>query len=375
MASPFDYKFPTAYDDILERVKSVQPLKYRSSRNYIDGAVTQLSPYISRGVISTKMVFNHLLQSNAPFSETEKLIQELAWRDYWQQVWIDKGNEINEDLRSPQKDVANQEIAAAIVNATTEIKAIDAAIDAFYKTGYLHNHVRMYIAAICCNMAKNHWLHPAQWMYFHLLDGDWASNALSWQWVAGSNSNKKYVANQENINRYCHTEQTDTFLDVPYEAFNDFDIPSGLKKTTQEKLQTVLPEGDALNISEEKPTYLFTYYNLDPKWAPEDANKILILEPSHFKKYPVGEKPLAFAMALSKNIKDIQVFVGEFDDLKHQYPNTEFHFKEHPTNNHFKGESHNRDWMFDVKGYYRSFFAFWKKCKKEMKYNKEPDLK
>ena len=42
----------------------------------------------------------------------------------------------------------------------------------------------------------------ANWMYFYLLDGDLASNSLSWQWICGANSNKKYIANQDNINKY-----------------------------------------------------------------------------------------------------------------------------------------------------------------------------
>ena len=67
-------------------------------------------------------------------------------------------------------------------------------------------------------------------MYYYLLDADWASNSLSWQWVAGSNSNKKYFANQQNINKYCFTNQTDTFLDVDYAEFQKFEIPEVLKQ-------------------------------------------------------------------------------------------------------------------------------------------------
>ncbi len=370
MEAHLNYTFPTTYTEILERLATVKPREYARNRNFIDGAVTQLSPYISRGVISTKMVYTHLTALGLEFSAIEKLVQELAWRDYWQQVWIDKGDEMNQDLRHSQPDVNNREIAEVIAEAQTGIHAIDTAITSLYKTGYMHNHIRMYVAAVCCNMAKNHWHHPAQWMYYHLLDGDWASNALSWQWVAGSNSNKKYVANQDNINTYCYTQQFDTFLDVPYETFSNFEIPKILENTTQLSLQTLLPDSKPLRISEEKPVYLFTYYNLDPKWAPEDATKILILEPSHFKKYPVGEKPLQFALDLSKNIDGLHLFVGAFSALKKQYPKLEFHYKEHPTNMHFEGLAHDRDWMFNVTGYYRSFFAFWKKCKKELKQKK-----
>jgi deoxyribodipyrimidine photo-lyase len=37
-------------------------------------------------------------------------------------------------------------------------------------------------------------------------------------------------------------------------------------------------------------------------------------------------------------------------------------FKEHPLNRHYTGIEEPRDWMFDVHGYNKSFFAFWKQC-------------
>jgi len=123
------------------------------------------------------------------WQDSEKLIQELAWRDYWQQVWIAKGDDINTDLKTTQKSVSNHQVPKAIINASTGIEAVDAAIKELYNTGYMHNHMRMYIASICCNIANSHWLAPAKWMYAHLLDGDCASNQLSWQWVAGAFSN------------------------------------------------------------------------------------------------------------------------------------------------------------------------------------------
>jgi deoxyribodipyrimidine photo-lyase len=70
----------------------------------------------------------------------------------------------------------------------------------------------MYIASLACNVAQSQWRIPAKWMYYHLLDADWASNALSWQWVAGTNSNKKYFANQNNINKYCFTKANEYFF-------------------------------------------------------------------------------------------------------------------------------------------------------------------
>ena len=357
--------FPTEYEQIIERIEAIDPVEYGRTRNFQNGAVTRLSPYISRGVISTKQVMENVVARGYAFSSIEKFIQELAWRDYWQQIWIAKGDAIDEDLRHPQPDVRNQEISQAITAAKTGIDAIDAGIDKLYENGYMHNHMRMYVAAIACNIGKSHWREPAKWMYYHLLDGDWASNALSWQWVAGSNANKKYVANQDNINKYFSSSQQETFLDVPYSDFGSMGIPERLRTTEKLELKTSLPSSHLLAIDESKPTLVYNYYNLDPKWHEvESANRIFLLEPSVFERYPVSQNAIEFALSLSENIDGIQVFVGEFGDLAKHTGQSEVFFKEHPLNGHYKGTEEPRDWMFSVTGYYRSFFAFWKKCKR-----------
>ena len=83
----------------LDRVNSFKPTKYGASRNYINGSVSYLSPYISRGVISTKFILSTLLNNNYNPLKIEKL-SELAWRDYWQQIWVSKGDLINSDLKA-----------------------------------------------------------------------------------------------------------------------------------------------------------------------------------------------------------------------------------------------------------------------------------
>ena len=362
--------FPMDYSEIIQRVLNIDPVKYGSTRNYINGSVTYLSPYISRGIISTKFILNKVLNGGYNPTQIEKFIQELAWRDYWQQIWIAKGDAINQDLKIEQIPVANMAIPKALVNSNTGITAIDRAINEFYDTGYLHNHLRMYIASIACNMGRSHWRVPAKWMYYHLLDADWASNALSWQWVAGTNANKKYIVNQDNINKYCFTKQKGTFLDIPYEGFSDFEIPDNLVDIITLGLETSLPKQELITVDKTIPTYLYNFYNLDPIWKKDIlANRILILEPSHFKKYPVSKKSIDFIFEFSKlNIDNIQVYVGEFNELISDYKLTEIHYKEHPLNSHYRGQEESRDWMFNVEGYYSSFFSFWKKCKKQLIY-------
>lgn len=357
--------FPTKIREIQKRIEQIDPVRYARSRNFSDGAVTYLSPYLSRGVISTKQVFEHLLSLDLPWHRIEKLVQELAWRDYWQNIWIAKGDGISQDLKHPQEPVSNLGISSTIVDHSTGIIAIDDAIGDLYNTGYMHNHMRMYLASVACNVAQSHWLTPARWMYYHLLDGDWASNALSWQWVAGSNANKKYYANQDNINKYFNSSQKQTFLDIDYSQFSTLAIPEALAEVSDFDPQTNLTNTADIQLKKDKKTLVYNYYNLDPDWhAGEDVQRVLLLEPSFFKTYPVSQKCIEFVTQLADNIDGIQILVAEFESLTQQVDPGQIIYKEHPTNRHYLGTEEARSWMFELSGYYPSFFAFWKKCKK-----------
>ena len=136
-------KFPTDWKEIDTRIKEINPKKYASSRNFENGDLTYLGPYISRGVISTKRVLEHIQSLDLEWKSTEKLVQELVWRDYWQQIWVVKQSQIESDLNFDQKEVLYSGVPIAIIEANTGIVAIDLAIEDFYKTGYLHNHMRM----------------------------------------------------------------------------------------------------------------------------------------------------------------------------------------------------------------------------------------
>lgn len=359
---------PVSQNFIHAAVQAINPVLYAKTRNYIDGAVTKLSPYISRGVISTKQILHNVLSRGYHPSQIEKFIQELAWRDYWQQVWKHKGDAINEDLKQPQQQVQHYKMPKAIIDANTGIEAIDNGIKTLYTTGYMHNHIRMYTASLAVNIAKAHWKMPAQWMYYYLTDADWASNALSWQWVAGTNSAKKYYANQENINKYCYTNQSNTFLDVGYDMLPLAVIPETLQPTVDLHLKTNLPQNRNIILNTTLPTCIYNFYNLDAEWKKDiQANRILLLEPEIFNKYPVCDNTVEFMLGLADNIPQIQIFTGSFRELVENYQLHTIYYKEHPLNKHYTGIEESRDWMFPVEGYYPSFFAYWKKCSKYLK--------
>ena len=221
-----------------ERLAALDPVRYGASRNHLDGAVTRLSPWIRHGVLTLaevrEAVFARLealaepaevvqadlfasaaggsasggsrLWSTAQRRAGEKLISELGWRDYWQRLWRQLGDGIWHD-REPLKtghgpDAYAPELPPDIAAASTGLPCIDAFAAELIGTGWLHNHARMWLASYVVHWRRVRWQAGARWFLRHLLDGDPASNNLSWQWVASSFSHKPYIFNRANLERF-----------------------------------------------------------------------------------------------------------------------------------------------------------------------------
>ena len=361
--------FPAQWEAILERVNAIDPIKYGSSRNYINGAVSRLSPYISRGAVSLPFIKENLLSRFSAY-QAKPFLQQLAWREYFQRVWWAMGDDIFQDIKHPQPSISHHQLPKALLEGTTGIKQIDQSIQQLTKTGYLHNHARLYTAMLACNIGRAHWFMPAQWMYYHLLDGDIASNTLSWQWVAGSFSNKKYYANQDNINHYSGLTQSDSYLQLGYDQLPQLSIPNALKETTQASFITPLPINQTPLLDSTLPLALYTSYQLNPHWrAAEKLNRLLILAPSHFNKYPVSAQVIAFILELAQNlIPDIQIFVGEVEDIPGITNFPAIYHQQHPLTQDFPGTATPASWMFPEATYRgQGFFGYWKQCEKTLK--------
>jgi deoxyribodipyrimidine photo-lyase len=180
----------------------VDPVGYAARRNYLDGPVTRLSPYLTHGVADVAEVVEALRSRGV--GPRSRIVFELAWREYWHHVWRHIGVGILADIRRPCSRVEYAAgVPADIREGRTGVPVIDASVRALYDTGYVHNHARMWLASYVVHLRKVCWRAGADWMYGHLLDGDLASNHLSWQWVAGTFSARPYLFNGENVARYA----------------------------------------------------------------------------------------------------------------------------------------------------------------------------
>ncbi|XZN93699.1 MAG: FAD-binding domain-containing protein [Microcoleus sp.] len=187
-------------------LQQVDPGKYSSTRNFLNGAVTRLSPYLRYGVLSLAEVRDMVLAKVRHQEDAVKLVNELGWRDYWQRLYAELGEGIWQD-REPYKtgytaSSYSEIMPEDIVEGTTGLVCIDSFSQQLRETGYLHNHQRMWMAAYLVHWRKVRWQAGARWFLAHLLDGDPASNNLSWQWVASTFSHKAYFFNRENLERY-----------------------------------------------------------------------------------------------------------------------------------------------------------------------------
>jgi deoxyribodipyrimidine photo-lyase len=223
----FLQQFEPTREAALARLARVSPARYSRTRNHLDGAVTGLSPYITHGLLTPKEALATLAQKHA-LGFSDKLVQEFAWREFFHHVWAREGDAILQDLGKPVWAGAYaQQLPQDIREARTGVPAIDAAVRVLYATGYLHNHARLWLASYCVHLRKVHWRAGADWMYGHLLDGDLASNHLSWQWVAGTFAHKPYVFNADNVTRYAPATATaawgsaDSAIDLSYEALDE----------------------------------------------------------------------------------------------------------------------------------------------------------
>ncbi len=200
-------------------LEQVNPGKYASSRNFLSGAVTRLSPYIRYGVLSLAEIRDsasapgyglRILNQVQQKEEASKLINELGWRDYWQRLYAQLGDGIWQDIDAYKTGYTAKNYAEVIpddiVNGTTKLVCIDSFSCQLRETGYLHNHARLWLASYIVHWRSIRWQAGAVWFLQHLLDGDPASNNLSWQWVASTFSQKPYFFNRENLER--HTEGT-----------------------------------------------------------------------------------------------------------------------------------------------------------------------
>ena len=201
LGDPRPDTLPGGRSEALRRVNAYDPATYGRTRNFLDGMVSRLSPYIRHGMITAVEVRDHFKATfpNDP-ARLEEFLRQLAWRDFFERVLAWHGRGLDENLEEPKHGVARfGRVPLDVVRGDTGLPCIDGMLGELFVEGYLHNHARLWFAAYLCHFRGVRWQEGAKLFRQQLYDGDLASNSSSWQWVAGTFASKPYFMNKENI--------------------------------------------------------------------------------------------------------------------------------------------------------------------------------
>jgi hypothetical protein len=187
---------------------------YAERRNFDLGPdqrdnVSLLSPWVRHRLVREDEIVRSVLDRHS-LRSAEKFVQEVIWRTYWKgwlemrpSVWTRYRNTVDARIRELDE---NNDLRCRWEDATsgrTGILCFDAWGRELVDVGYLHNHTRMWFASIWIFTLNLPWELGADFFLRHLIDGDPASNTLSWRWVAGLQTRgKTYLAQASNISKF-----------------------------------------------------------------------------------------------------------------------------------------------------------------------------
>jgi deoxyribodipyrimidine photo-lyase len=183
-------------------------VNYESKRNYDFGPIERknvscLSPYISHRLINEYEISKKVL-GKYPYQKVEKYIQEIYWRVYWK-GWLELRPKVWTDFTDDLKKIEESENYYLAINGKTKIECFNDWVKEIKEYNYLHNHARMWFASIWIFTLGLPWQKGAEFFMKYLLDGDAASNTLSWRWVAGlQTKGKHYLAQTWNISKFLN---------------------------------------------------------------------------------------------------------------------------------------------------------------------------
>jgi deoxyribodipyrimidine photo-lyase len=163
--------------------------RYDTSRNLpsMEGT-SRLSPHLALGEISPNAAW-HGIADAVGAAVAEPYLRELGWRDFGQNIidqFPDHGDVPGREVfaRFPFRD--DPEGLKAWQQGRTGYPIVDAGMRQLWATGWMHNRVRMIAASFLVKHLLIDWRAGERWFWDTLVDADYGSNSLGWQWVMGS---------------------------------------------------------------------------------------------------------------------------------------------------------------------------------------------
>lgn len=170
--------------------------QYAGGRDFPDQPVTsRLSPHLRWGELSAHQIWHEVGSTRAGLSPSAaegvtRFLTEIGWREFAWHVLFHFPNLAKSNWRAEFDDFSwpkpDPQELSAWQRGRTGVPLVDAGMRELWKTGTMHNRVRMVAASFLTKNLMIHWREGEQWFWDTLVDADAASNPFNWQWVAGS---------------------------------------------------------------------------------------------------------------------------------------------------------------------------------------------
>ncbi|NHO33222.1 cryptochrome/photolyase family protein [Acetobacter fallax] len=178
--------------DLLDSFLAHDLTAYATSRDFPgQDTSSHLSPYLRSGHITPAQVWHAVADRTEAASETDaaKFLAELGWREFAWSLLFAHDDLATRNLR-PAFDAMpwrhDPEGLKAWQQGLTGYPLVDAGMRELWQTGWMHNRVRMVVASFLVKHLLIDWREGERWFADTLVDYDPASNAMNWQWNAGT---------------------------------------------------------------------------------------------------------------------------------------------------------------------------------------------
>jgi deoxyribodipyrimidine photo-lyase len=154
---------------------------------------SRLSPHLHFGEITPHVCWHRASESSragkGADTGLETFLKELVWREFAYHLLFHWPSLPEQPFKAEFGRFAWSDDDANLVawqRGRTGYPIVDAGMRELWHTGWMHNRVRMIVASFLIKHLLIPWQSGEEWFWDTLVDADLASNAASWQWVAGS---------------------------------------------------------------------------------------------------------------------------------------------------------------------------------------------
>ncbi|CAM5288728.1 cryptochrome/photolyase family protein [Leifsonia shinshuensis] len=179
----------------LDRFVTDALARYRDDRDVpgVDGT-SRLSPRLRWGELSPHQVWHAVAgardRDDAAANSAATFLSELGWREFAHHTLFEHPDLATVNIHRAYDSFPWPRLHPSVLQAwqqgRTGVPLVDAGMRELWRTGVMHNRVRMVVASFLTKNLLIDWRRGEEWFWDTLVDADAANNPFNWQWVAGS---------------------------------------------------------------------------------------------------------------------------------------------------------------------------------------------